>query len=168
MKKWSIQVAHLQQHSCQCSRITMFRPFIILKWCAKFQLTGQVCIAARRIAGLVHTSATWLWVTQCGYLPLQEQQARFLWWAVAVYCSVVLLGTSEFLDKYSPVLRICCHSFYFCKTLISGTFPHTHLLLWVDSDVAFNEDTQKEYLFLWELQDTLFCLDCLLITAAPW
>lgn len=169
MKKWSIQVAHLQQQFFSVQQNNYVLSFFFHSEVMCKIAAHQIAVhSSQRTAGLMHTSAMRLWVAQCGSLPLQEQQARFLLQAVAVYWSVVLLGISELLSTYSPVLRICCHSFYFCKTLLTGTFSHTHLLLWIHSDVVFNEDKQKQDFFLWKWQDTLFCLDCLLIAATAW
>ena len=167
-KKWSIQVAHQQQF------LSVQQNNYVLSFC--FHSEVMCKIPAHQTA--VHCSQEDCWANTylsnvaLGYIMWIPFSARATSQVLLVGSSCVLHCSSvRYFRAFGQVFsspKNFCHSFYFCKALMTGTFSHTHLLLWVHSDVVFSEDMQKDDSFLWEPQDALFCLDCLLITATPW
>lgn len=71
-------------------------------------LTGQLCIAAKGTTLIRDIQAMYFCVIEFGTLPLQEQQARFLF--VGSNHTLLLLVTFQLLGEYPLVLEICYHS----------------------------------------------------------
>lgn len=71
-------------------------------------LTGQLCIAAKGTTLIRDIQAVYFCAIEFGTLPLQEQQARFLF--VGSKHTLFLLVTFQLLGEYPLVLEICYHS----------------------------------------------------------